>query len=86
MAVAYSFWVFTKKFGMLLDSFGMSTAHRLDNDLVDMLHKGMVGTANAWAADQSVTHAERAKARDVMGKVKQFKLSKGVKYDKNFVS
>eukprot|EP01045_Picozoa_sp_COSAG04_P001512 COSAG04_NODE_51_length_31064_cov_38.384789_9_plen_5190_part_00 len=86
LAVAYSFWVFTKKFGMLLDSFGMSTAHRLDNDLVDMLHKGMVGTANAWAADQSVTHAERAKARDVMGKVKQFKLSKGVKYDKNFVS
>jgi hypothetical protein len=83
-AVSYSFWVFIKKFGTLLDSFGMDKSHSLGNDVVDMLHKGMVGTANAWAANPLLPPTDRARAKDIMGKIKQFKLATGVKYDKNF--
>jgi hypothetical protein len=83
-AVGYSVWVFLKKFGMLLDSFGQDKHKKLDDDTLDMLHKGMVGTANAWAADPRLPSSERAKAHDVMSKIKQFKIVKGIKYDANF--
>jgi hypothetical protein len=76
--------VFVKKFGTLLDSFGMSKSQTLDDDLVDMLHKGMVGIANAWAADPRLSAMDRARAQDVMRKIKEFKRATGVRYDKNF--
>ena len=83
-AVSYSLWVFVKKFGTLLDSFGISKSQHLDDELVDMLHKGVVGIANAWAAHPHVSATDLANAQDVLRKIKQFKKATGVQYDKNF--
>jgi hypothetical protein len=74
-------WVVIKKAGGFFDSFGDASTF-LDDSIVDILHKGMVPIANAWAAE--VSDGERDKVGNFARNIDAFKDASGLVYDKRF--
>ena len=74
VAIAFGLWVVLKKTGGLVD--GMSAGGEemfIDDETVDILHKGMVPVANAWAKQAS--DSDLLKVRELVKEIRAFQES-----------
>ena len=79
--VLFSTGVVLKKAGGFFDSIGQEEMS-LDDDIIDILHKGMVPVANAWVAMAGDVDHDRVK--HLVAKIRAFKESTNLEYDENF--
>ena len=83
VAIAFGLWVVLKKTGGLVD--GMSAGGEemfIDDETVDILHKGMVPVANAWAKQAS--DGDIHKVKTLVADIRAFQESTQIEYDENF--
>eukprot|EP01051_Picozoa_sp_SAG22_P003124 SAG22_NODE_148_length_17459_cov_18.266359_5_plen_3015_part_00 len=79
--VAFSASVVMKKAGGLVDSIGQEEMS-LDDDIADILHKGVVPIANAWVAQSD--DADHERVRHLIAKIRAFKQTSKLEYNATF--